>query len=103
MAEVSGADRASRHLLTAWSWWCYEPHSEQDLVFSVATYSRGEVGWICRRARLPKPAFQARLRPFEPGFAEAMAQPFTLIWMPLDQFARGVDGWRSEEQRVAYW
>jgi hypothetical protein len=102
-AVARGVDEAGAQPLTAWSWWCYEPGSQRDLVFSVATYSRGEVGWVCRRARLPKPAFRARLHPSEPGFAEATAQPFKLIWMPLDHFARGADRWFAQEQLIAGW
>jgi hypothetical protein len=103
VAEVRGAETVGQRSLSAWSWWCYEPFSEQDLVFSVATYARGEVGWVCRRAGLPKPAFRVWLPPGEPGFAEAIAQPFKLIWMPLDEFARGADRWRAEEELRAGW
>lgn len=84
--------------LSAWSWCGPDPTTERDLVFVVATYSRGEVGWVCRRARLPRPTFRARLRPYEPGFAAAMARPFSLLWMPLDQFAHRSDHWLTEEQ-----
>jgi hypothetical protein len=38
------------------------------------------------------------VRPFEPGFAAAMARPFSLLWMPLDQFAHRSDHWLAEEQ-----
>jgi hypothetical protein len=87
--------------LSAWSWCGADPATEQDLVFVVATYSRGEVGWVSRRAGLPRPTFRARLRPFEPGFAAAIARPFSLLWMPLDQFARRSDHWLDEEQLTA--
>ncbi|WP_139228847.1 hypothetical protein [Blastococcus tunisiensis] len=69
----------------------------------MATYSRGEVGWVCRRARLPRPPFRSRLWPGEPGFAKAMSQPLAMIWMPLDQFARGADCWFAEDELVTLW
>lgn len=93
-----GADVVDNCRLSAWSWCGPDPYANRDLVFVVATYSRGEVGWVCRRARLPRPSFRARLRPLEPGFAAAMEQPFQLRWMPLDEFAHGSHQWRGEDQ-----
>lgn len=96
-----GAETTGQALLSVWSWYASDPATERDLVFVVATYKRGEVGWVCRQARLPNPAFRARLRPFEPGFAAAMAHPFSVRWMPLDEFARRSDHWLDAEQLVA--
>lgn len=95
--STPAAETADKELLQAWSWCGPDPATQRDLVFVVATYSRGEVGWVCRRAGLPRPAFRARLRPFDPGFAAAMARPFRLLWMPLEDFARRSDHWLDDE------
>lgn len=92
------AGTAGKDFLTAWSWCGLDPWTDRDLVFVVATYSRGEVGWVCRRAGLPRPAFRTPLRPYEPGFATAMAHPYSLRWMTLDELAHRSDRWLDEQQ-----
>lgn len=44
------------------------------------------------------PAVVSRLLPFERGFFEAARTPGRLLWMPLEQFAARLSGWRTEDQ-----
>lgn len=82
--------------ITVWSWWARDAALGQHEVFVVAAPCYSELEIVLRRVGLPKPAVVSRLLPFEHGFFEAASAPGRLLWMPLEQFAARLSGWRTE-------
>lgn len=83
---------------TVWSWWARDAPLGQHVVFAVAAPQYSELETILWRVGLPMPAVASRLLPFERGFFEAAGTPGRLLWMPLEQFAARLSGWRTEDQ-----
>ena len=75
--------------LKVWSWFGRDPSSLEALQFVVAVASRKELQQVSVRFSLPSPKQAARLKPSDPAYAEAMAQPDRLLWMGLGDLPLG--------------
>jgi hypothetical protein len=84
--------------LRVWSWWERDPVSRRDLAVTIAASRPGDVDAVRRRAGLHGPVARTVARPSEPEFAAAVARPFRLHWMLLDDYVARSDAWLDEAQ-----
>jgi hypothetical protein len=84
--------------LRVWSWWERDPVSHRDLAVTMAASRLCDVDAVRRRAGLHGPVTRTIAKPSEPEFTAAVARPFRLLWMLLDDYVGRSASWLDEAQ-----
>jgi hypothetical protein len=72
--------------------------SHRDLALTIAASRPGDVDAARQRAGLHGPVARTTAKPSEPEFTAAVARPFRLLWMLLDDYVARSDSWLDEVQ-----
>ena len=75
--------------LKVWSWFGRDQATGEDLRFVIAVGNRKELQRASVRLSLPSPEQAGRVRPSDPVYREAMADPGRLLWLDLGDLPLG--------------